>query len=366
MNKFNLTSKFLALFASAVLVSGQQCTLPFNVAIFVAIPGFESIEPLYCFSDVTTQDILDAALGLALEKESTSPGFISTCGFQILPNIANDLALTSYPECPPPGEPSPLTFLTTAIEPTFVLSGGGLYSITYSIGDEDDGVYGVWCVNFDICNRDDFIDYMIPATTLFNQDLIGDEYITSFQTFTQSCLYTGLYNLSVPPLTCSDETIFDCDDKLLLDVTIGSDEPFSMVACNDECNAAASSPDVLDILSYFYTTRSLFCLPEDTSISVEYSSRAFQLDEYCEAEEIKARDGNCVNAKSTKEAKAKAKSSKGPKDSKSGKSSKGPKDSKSGKSSKGPKAKDAKSSKMPKEEKATKVDKSSKAPKSLN
>lgn len=329
MKRFNLTFRGFALIASTMFVSGQQCDLPSNVQFLVNIPGYESVESLYCFSDATVQGFLDYAVGLAIEKESTSPGFIEGCFFQLLPNFQNEIAQVSYPECPPPGEPSPLSLLSTAIEPTYFLNDGFLYSLTQAYGD------GAWCVNFDICNRDDFTDYMIGATTFFSQGFGGEYYITSFQTFKKSC-FENILN----PLTCSDETISDCDNKLLLDVTIGSDEPFSMAICDDECNESTSkSPDVLNILSYANTKSDRFCLPEGTTTSAEYSSRAFELDKYCDAEEIKARDGNCIKAKSSKASKTeKVKSSKGAKDQKA-KSSKGSKSEKAksekAKSSKG-------------------------------
>jgi len=358
MTIFSFKSKIVALLASTVLVGVRgQCDLPVAVAYFAAIGGFESVAPLYCSSDDATKAFYEYALGQGLARGES---FIATCMWQILPNFQNHVQGLMYPECPPAGETGALSSLTDAIEPTYLLDDGSLYSYKGALdGGFLDGVS--WCLNFDICKRDDFIEYMTPVTTAFNQDWFDGRQITSFHATTVSC-----FKSLQEPLTCydKDETISECDNKLLLDTTIGSDEPFSIAICNDECGVSVNKSQVANIASYFLTERDCFCLPQDTTTSVEYSSEAFQLENYCEANAIKARDGRCTERSNCKKAPKGGKAAKAPKMAKSSKAPKAGKSSKAPKATKAPKA--AKSSKAPKADKsskAPKADKVSKAPK---
>jgi len=354
MTIFSVTSKIVALLSSTVLVVVRgQCDLPPVVETFAAIPGFESVGLLYCYSDDGQKAFLELALEQAL---AAGEEFIASCAWQILPNFQNQLSGSMYPECPPPGETGMLSHLTDAILPTYLMDDGTLYSYAQGPNGSLSGVS--WCLNFDICKRDDFIDYMIPVTTAFNQGGEGgwdeDRSITNFHATTVSC-----FKSLQEPLTCSDETISECDNKLLLDTTIGSDEPFSIAICNDECSESVNESEVANIASFFLTEKDSFCLPQGTTASVEYSSEAFQLENYCAACAIQARDGRCTKRSNC------VKASKAPKAAKADKSSKAPKADKSSKAPKATKAPKAdKSSKAPKYSKAPKDPKSSKAPKS--
>lgn len=317
MKIFSVTSKIVALLASTVLVGVKgQCDLSDIVKTFIAIEGFESIELLYCNSDDNGKAFVDFALELAFAK---GEGFIGSCLWQILPNFENHIKGFMYPECPPPGETGILSSLTDAIEPTYFLDDGGLYSYSQDVTGAS------WCLNFDICKRDDFIEYMIPVTTAFNQDWFEGRHITNFHATTASC-----FKSLQEPLTCSDKKISECDNKLLLDTTIGSDETFSIAICDDECSTSDNKSELADITSYFLTERNCFCQPQGTTTSVEYSSEAFQLENYCEANAIKARNGRCTKrSKCAKASKGgKMKSSKGSKNVKA-KKSKGSKSAKS-------------------------------------
>jgi len=311
-----------------VTVRGE-CTISDVVETFAAIEGFADVATLYCDADNAGDDeikgFLDYSLGLAL---TTGPEFIATCAWQILPNFERDIARTPYPECPPAGESAPLSFLTDAIEPSYSFNDGSLFTYLQYRETTKEPYRGAWCLNFDICDRGQFVEYMIKVTTAIEstEDYFEGLTITSFQTTTVAC-FESLRN----PLTCSDKAISECDNIFLVDATVGSNEPFSIAYCGDECSTYPNSTLEVEKITSYYVREEL-CLPYDPNpVSTKYSSEVFQLETYCEADvsatfaKIRKTD---KTAKCIKSKKSKAKAGKSPKGPKAEKSSKGSKSEK--------------------------------------
>jgi len=167
---------------------------------------------------------------------------------------------------------------------------------------------------------------------------------TATYTPTTECLTKQIQDpLEDPELYCSGDNAPVCSNTKLLEITLGDDDPFEVAVCDDnDCfDSVEEIDDLVPIFVSGLNPRNTFCIPEEsyrgefTEVFAEWSTKDFNLVDYCSVAATSGRTGMCKMPKSSKKTWSKsAKSSKASKKSKSAKSSKASKKSKSAKSSK--------------------------------